>query len=252
MAMSDSGGPSPIRPFEASARVYDLVYSHLDYETSARQVEELIRQRNPDASSLLDMSCGTGLHLSIWKDRFDHVEGADVDPAMLEIARERLGDDVPLHVADYVDFDLGRTFDAVTCMFSSIGYARTPERLDAATAAMARHLEPGGVLVVEPWLQPDMVIPAHVGGTASSGEGIVVLRSNRTQYDGDESGGETNMEMVYVVTTPDGTDTFTERHVMGVWPASRYLEAMDHAGLDAEFLDGITELGRGLAIGTAP
>ncbi|HUG74871.1 MAG TPA: class I SAM-dependent methyltransferase [Acidimicrobiia bacterium] len=250
--MSDSGLPSHIRPFEASARVYDVVYSHLDYQVSALQVEELIRRRNPGASSLLDMSCGTGLHLSIWKDRFDHVEGADVDPAMLEVARERLGDDVPLHVADYVDFDLGRTFDAVTCMFSSIGYARTPDRLDAAIGAMARHLEPGGVLVVEPWLQPDMVIPGHIGGTVSTGDGIVVLRSSRTEYDGDESGGETALEFVYVVRTPEGSDTFTERHVMGVWPSSRYLEAMARAGLDAEFLDGLTELGRGIAIGTAP
>ena len=250
--MSSSGSSDPTRPFEPSARVYDVVYSHLDYEASARQVEELIRERNPDASSLLDMSCGTGLHLSIWRDRFDQVEGADIDPAMLEVARDRLGDDVPLHVADYTDFDLGRTFDAVTCMFSAIGYARTPERLDAAVAAMARHLEPGGVLIVEPWLQPHMIEPGHIGGTASTGKDIVVLRSARTEYHGDESGGETDLEFVYVVTTPEGSDVFTERHVMGVWPPARYVEALRKAGLDAEFLEETTEIGRGLAIGTAP
>lgn len=239
-------------PFEPSARVYDVVYSHLDYEASAVVVEDLIRQRNPSASSLLDMSCGTGLHLSIWRDRFDHVEGADIDPAMLEVARERLGDDIPLHEADFTDFDLGRTFDAVTCMFSAIGYARTPERLDAAIAAMARHLKPGGLLIVEPWLQPSMIVPGHIGGTVSTDDGIVVLRSSRTEYDGDESGGETDLEFVYVVTTSSGSDVFTERHVMGVWTPTRYVEALQTAGLDAEFLEGTTELGRGLAIGIAP
>ena len=93
-------------PFGPSARVYDIVYSHLDYPESAALVEGLIRERNPQARSLLDMSCGTGLHLSIWRDSFEEVEGADIDPAMLAVARERLGGSVPLHEADYLYVDL--------------------------------------------------------------------------------------------------------------------------------------------------
>ena len=52
-------------------------------------------------------------------------------------------------------FSLGRRFDVVTCLFSSIGYVGTVERLGDAIAAMAAHLDPGGVLIVEPWLTPD-------------------------------------------------------------------------------------------------
>ncbi len=74
-------------PFGPSAHVYDVVYSHLDYLASAAVVETLIRERNPGARSLLDMSCGTGAHLSQWQKSFEHVEGADIDPAMLEVAR---------------------------------------------------------------------------------------------------------------------------------------------------------------------
>ena len=51
-------------------------------------------------------------------------------------------------------FDLGCRFDVVTCLFSSIGYVGTVERLDQAIATMAAHLEPGGTLIVEPWLSP--------------------------------------------------------------------------------------------------
>ena len=53
-------------------------------------------------------------------------------------------------------FSLGRRFDVVTCLFSSIGYVGTVERLGGAIAAMAAHLNPGGVLIVEPWLTPDV------------------------------------------------------------------------------------------------
>ena len=41
--------------------------------------------------------------------------------------------------------DLGRTFDAVVCLFSSIGYVGTEERLRAAIGSMARHAAPGGM-----------------------------------------------------------------------------------------------------------
>jgi SAM-dependent methyltransferase len=54
--------------------------------------------------------------------------------------------------ADPADFNLGLTFDAVVCLFSAIGYVVTVKRLHSALAAMARHLRPGGVLLVEPWL----------------------------------------------------------------------------------------------------
>ena len=41
------------------------------------------------------------------------------------------------------------------CLFSSIGYLATVERLRTAVATMAGHLERGGVLVVEPWILPE-------------------------------------------------------------------------------------------------
>src|SRR5205823_3257901 len=103
--------------------------------------------------SLLDVACGTGLHLERLRDRYE-VEGLELDPEMLALARARLPG-VRLHEGDMTGFDLGRRFDAVVCLFSSIGYVMTVERLQAAFAAMARHLGSSGVLVVEPWITPD-------------------------------------------------------------------------------------------------
>lgn len=234
-------------PFTPSAAFYDVVYQHLDYPATASLVAGLIRDRNPGARSLLDMSCGTGLHLAEFRGLFDEVEGVDLDDAMLAIARERLGPGLPLHVADYTDFDLGRTFDAITCMFSSIGYAHTPERLDAAVSAMARHLAPGGVLVVEPWLQPHMIAPPYLRTLVAESDDMVVLRSTRHLAPGDDA--VTDMEFAYLVTTREGSQTFTERHVMGVYPPERYVDAFERAGLDTEFLGDGTELGRGLVVG---
>ena len=125
-----------------------------DYAGEAARLTELIRARNPSARTLLDVACGTGKHLEALRSEFE-VEGVDIDEGLLAIARGRLGS-VPLHTADMRDFDLGRRFDAVTCLFSAIGHVADGDELDAAVASMARHLEPGGVLIVEPWLEPDV------------------------------------------------------------------------------------------------
>ena len=101
---------------------------------------------SPAAPESISSSSGAGIRTST---------GIDLDEGLVEVARERL-DDVPLSTADMTSFDLGRTFDAVTCLFSSIGYVGTVERLTSAISSMAAHLTPGGVLVVEPWLAPDV------------------------------------------------------------------------------------------------
>jgi SAM-dependent methyltransferase len=114
----------------------------------------VIRSRVPDARTLLDVACGTGRHLELLSDGY-RVEGLDLDAQLLAVARERLPS-VPLHSGDMRDFELGRRFDVVTCLFSSIGYVRDDDELDRAIAAMARHLSPGGLMVVEPWFTPEM------------------------------------------------------------------------------------------------
>jgi SAM-dependent methyltransferase len=233
-------------PFSSSARLYDLIYSHLDYDASAGYVAGVVRERNPSASSLLDVACGTGRHLDIWRHRFDRVEGVDVDEEMLAVARDRLGD-VPLHRGDFTTLDLGRTFDAVTCLFSSIGYAHTPDRLDAAIASMGRHLAPGGVLVVEPWFRRSAIDPGRVTGLVRETDDVVVARTSRMSLRGDIS----ELEFAYLVTTTTGSEWFTETHVAGLYDPDRYLEAARRAGLDAEFDPVGSALGRGMLIAVA-
>src|SRR3954447_5484559 len=118
--------------FSRSAHMYDAIYASVrDYPREAAEVDRLIQEHRPGARTLLDVACGTGAHLEHLKDY--ELEGLDLDPEMLAIARERLPD-VAFHEGDLVEFDLDRRFDAVVCMFSSIGYVRTEERLRSAIA----------------------------------------------------------------------------------------------------------------------
>jgi SAM-dependent methyltransferase len=229
--------------FRRSARLYDAVYASIrDYPREAAELDRLIQERRPGARTLLDIACGTGAHLEHLTGY--EVEGLDLDPEMLGVASERLPN-VPLHEGDMADFDLGKRFDAVVCMFSSIGYVRTAERLRSAVASMARHLEPGGVLVVEPWLSPEVWVDRHVGAVFVDQPELKIARMNV----GEREGNLSIFEFEYLVGTPNGLERFNERHELGLFTVEQYLEAFRAAGLEVDH-DPEGPMGRGLYIGS--
>ena len=125
--------------FELSARYYDKLYAFKDYRAETEKLLETLRRYKPSlGDDLLDVACGTGRHLAYLKESF-RVEGLDLGVGMLEAARERLPE-VTFHQADMTDFILGRQFDVVTCLFSSIGYVKTLEALVKTVNGMASHL----------------------------------------------------------------------------------------------------------------
>jgi SAM-dependent methyltransferase len=226
-------------------RLYDAIYASIrDYPREAAELDRLIQERRPGARTLLDVACGTGAHLEHLAERYE-VEGLDLDPEMLAVARERLPD-VAFHEADMASFDLGRRFDAVVCLFSSIGYVKTEERLGQAIASMGRHLEPAGVLVVEPWLSPEAWRDGHVGGVFVDEPELKVARINVAASEDDVSIVDFN----YLVGTPDGVEHFTERHELALFTVEQHLAAFRAAGLAVEH-DPEGPMGRGLYVGVA-
>jgi SAM-dependent methyltransferase len=232
--------------FSKSAGFYDAIYSWKDYGAEVVRLEALVEpRRRSDGLVLLDVACGTGKHLHLLRDRWE-VEGLDLDPAMVELARARLPG-VRIDVGDMTAFDMGRAYDVVVCLFSAIGYVLNIERLDRAIACMARHLLPGGVLAVEPWLTPQQIEPDRVGALLAEGEDFKVARMNVMVVQGAISVADFH----YLLGRPEGVEHFTERHQLGLFTHDQYLQAFRQAGLEAE-LDERGLMGRGLYLAVKP
>lgn len=228
------------------ADVYEAIYRGRgkDYRAESALVARHIRERRPGADTLLDVACGTGSHLAHFAGMFGHVEGVDLSEDMLRVAKEHVPD-VPLHQGDMRGFELGRTFDAITCMFSSVGYLPDSAALDAALSCFARHLTPGGVIVVEPWWFPDTLVSGYVGGDVVTVDGRTVSRVSHTVRDG----GASRMEVHYVVASPEaGISHFTDVHVMTLFDPPTYEAAFRRAGCTVEYLT-YEHTGPGLFVG---
>lgn len=218
--------------FRSTAHVYDLTYSTKDYATEAADVRDLVRRRNPAAQTLLDVACGTGRHLEHLRAWFD-VAGVDVDPGMVAIAQERL-DGVAVQVADMRSLDLGRRFDVVVCLFSSVGYMRDLAELRRAIGAMRAHLAPGGVLVVDGWVRPDRWIePGTIFSEAVRDDEAALARAGRSWREGRNS----VLEIHSVVATADGVDHLVDRHELTLFSDEEYRFAFTATGLTVERID---------------
>lgn len=224
-------------------RLYDRIYAFKDYAGEAERIRALVLERAPGARTLLDVACGTGKHLEQLR-RWFRVEGVDRDPELLAIARERLGG-VPLHEGDLRTFALPRRFDAVTCLFSSIGYVVDLDGLGRAAARLAAHLAPGGVLVVEPWLTPDAWRDGHVSAVYVDDPDLKLARIGPARREGRRS----ILELHYLLGTAAGVERAEERHVLGLFGEDEYRAAFEAAGLVVEH-DREGLIGRGLWLAT--
>lgn len=228
------------------ADIYELAYDFKDYVRDSDCLMATIRRHHPEARSLLETATGTGRFLELLRPHFEEVEGLDLSEAMLIRAAERLPG-VRLHAADMAVFELSRTFDVVCCLFRSIAYCRTVERLRAAVQAMARHVAPGGLLLIEPFFSPDTYWVDRVTLNHAERDDLKLA----WMYVSEREGALARLRTHYLVGTPSGVEHFEEVHELGLFSGADFELAFAAAGLQFEF-DTRGPTATGLYIGHRP
>lgn len=217
--------------YDKSAQIYDLLYvgsGIKDYGAEVAELRRIIQDACPTAESLLDVACGTGAHLAELR-RWYTVEGVDLSPAMLAVARGRLAG-VPLHAGDMRTLNLGKSFDAVICLFSSIGYVTDPAEMRSTVGRLAAHVAPGGVLVLDGWIRPDEWRGDYRGEPdVARDEEVMVVRVAFSSREG----SVTELDMHHLVRTQAGIEYFSEVHRLALTPTEHYVAAVEAAGLTA-------------------
>jgi trans-aconitate methyltransferase len=114
------------------------------------------------------------------------VTGVDLSDELLEHARQS-APEARFERQDMRELDVrGEPFEAVTCLFDSIGYALNDEGVVATLTAVSSHLAPGGFLVLEYLHAPALLREAsalRVRRFDLSDHGDELMRISRTQLD---------------------------------------------------------------------
>jgi SAM-dependent methyltransferase len=233
--------------FSESADLYDKIYTKIkDYSKEAGEVAAWIKKLRPNAKSVLDVACGTGEHDRFLSDEYQ-VDGIDLNAEFIQIARAK-NPHGQYHVGDMVDFNLGKRYDVLLCLFSSIGYVQTIGNLQKTIATFERHLNDDGIMLVEPWFTPDAWNPGVLHMTTVEEDQFKVCRMNIAEA---RSERLSFFKFHYLIGTSQGVRHFTEDHTLGLFTVTEMKAAFTANGLGVEYENhGIS--GRGLYVAGLP
>jgi hypothetical protein len=112
------------------------------------------------------------------------------------------------------DFDLGKKFDVVSALFAVAGQADGEKGLFTMYKSMARHVKPGGLILVEPWLYPEEYnFDGQVRARSETDEatGILVQRITVAEQ---VAPSAVDIRMHMTVAVPGTPDKPTEVHIV--------------------------------------
>lgn len=231
--------------FHELAEYYDRLVAGKDSRAEVQRLESLARRfGHSRGRDWLDVACGTGRHLEFLQDHY-RVTGVDLSRPMLRVARRRLPR-VRLHRGDMRTFRLGTTFDVVSCLFSAIGHLQNEREVQAAFTNFARHLKPGGVTIVEPWIDPSQFHPGHLHLVTHDSPEVKIARLSFASRRKSHS----RIHYQYLIGEAGRDIRHWEETDVGLLVSrDRLVELMGRAGLDPRFLSAGLTPGRGLLVG---
>jgi hypothetical protein len=148
--------------------------------------------------------------------------------------------------ADMTTMDLGKRFDVITCLFSSIGYVKTHWNLEKTIRNFAKHLKKGGLVLMEPWLTKSVYMPGSPHMETYDGKDIKIARLSVSRARGNLS----VIDMHYLIAERDeDVKYFLDRHELGLFEVVETLRIMKKAGLQSKFLKHGLVQKRGMFVG---
>lgn len=231
--------------YSTLAKYYDKVHSFRDYLDEAVRVQNLIiKYLETGGNLLLDVACGTGLHLKHLKDDFV-CTGVDASRAMLRIARKN-AKGVTFKEADMKTLKLGKQFDIITCLLSSIGYVKTYSNLEKAIQNLSKHLKSGGIALIEPSISSASYVRGEPRISVYDGKEVKITRINFSKIK--EATATLNMHFLIAEKGKDAK-YFVDKHDLGLFGINKTLRIMKDAGLKSKYLKNGLMPGRELFIG---
>jgi SAM-dependent methyltransferase len=135
--------------YQRIAPVYDVLTAGYDHPTWLASLETLALENGLRGTRLLDIGCGTGKSFLPMLERGYTVSACDVSPAMVELAREKVGSKVELFVADMRELDWEGEADLITCLDDAVNYLLSIDDVADALGCMAEALAPRGLAVFD-------------------------------------------------------------------------------------------------------
>lgn len=132
------------------AKIYDLMYTKetgFDHNAQVLWVDEWRKKLNLP-KEIVDLACGTGIHLKYFQDLNYKCLGIDASKGMLTVARKRLKN-VDLEQGYFENFKLKNKASLITSYFNAMSYNTNQQKLIATFKNIYSNLSENGLFVFD-------------------------------------------------------------------------------------------------------
>ncbi len=225
--------------FLNTAQYYDSLYAFKDYEQESKEIRKSIKQLHPSAESILDIGCATAEHLK-HLSQFYKIGGIDLNSGLIKVAQEKIPDG-NFWVRDMSNFCIDSRFDVVLCLYSAIGYVRTKKQVINTLECFKRHLNPGGLILLEPYYTPENLPTGIRGMLTVNKPDLKICRIGSSRL----NGALESLEFQYLIATVEGVEHLKEVHELALYSKDDMMSCFKQAGLIAQY-ESKGYYGRGL------
>lgn len=217
--------------------LYELSCAYRDVPAEVTALQAWFGAAEPEIGSVLELAAGPAEHSRELAARGLRATALDQSKAMCAYAAERAaeaGVELDVVEADMRDFRLPGTFDAAITMLNSLCHLFTLDDMVAHLRAVAAHVIPAGLYVIE------LSHPADHFGPASRTSSEWTVESGGTRADVRWGGGDDRIDPVTQITAehmsitargPDGkTRTITDVVPSRFWTLTEMTGAVRLAG----------------------
>jgi SAM-dependent methyltransferase len=236
---------------DALARLYDL-----DLTEDPGDIDLYLALASRTGGPILEIAAGSGRVALPLAHAGYEVTAVDIDPAMLARAGDaatEAGTDVRVRIdlveADLIDLKLagGARFHLAILALNSILLLETREMQQAALDTMARHLEPGGLAVVDVWLPSADELARYDGRIGleyvreDPESGLLVTKSASAQHE--PATGHVRLTAIYEEGEQGGAPRrWVREDRLRLLNADELRAMAEAAGLDVEVVAGDYDL----------
>jgi ubiquinone/menaquinone biosynthesis C-methylase UbiE len=224
--------------YHSFADYYDLLHARKDYAGEVKKLLQIIKHhQKSNGRDLLDVACGTGRHLSYFKNHFS-CTGIDLHEGMLKIARKKVTG-VTFKQAEMARFRLRKRFDVITCLYGGISYALNITELQKTLDNFGRHLKPGGVVIIEPYFTSKQLKPNRPKLSIIETEDIKIARVSLSKR---KRNLASRKMIIAIVDKKKGVFSFEDHRDVALFGVDQILSNMESADFETTHIkNGITQ-----------
>lgn len=233
---------------EASmARIYDWFNDQSSYYDWLAFCQDYLAN---ESAKVLDMACGTGVFTSLLASQGHQVLGIDLDPVMIQLAKERQAD-LDMDTLDFREGDLldlsvlDTDYQLVTCFADSLCFLADYESLKVAFREIYRRLASAGVFLFDVWT-PYQVSSGFEGFSYHDydDEGAILWD---TEVDPDSLQVNHYLRIFERTSHESGQELFTANDLVleeRTYSLEKYLTALEEAGFSREKIQVRVDFGQ--------